>query len=345
MFTRPLRSSRPAILSFAAILVSVGCSKFESKSNPTGPSPIVSVPAGLTLEAIDIRARSARMSWNPVSGATSYVLEVGTSGGSSDVGTITTGNPGTSFQVGELPPGRDIFVRVRAQQGGGTSEPSSEIRFFLQDYKHLTEALLLQTGPYWTTSVPFDGVRGWPEGTHVLIKVSNTLTADQRRGIDEMVALLPQTSIPITASVEIFDGNQAFVRRNEMHVVTSSGCGANASCVSFYNTSLQQGSSAQLFGHTSVFINPSHTGVVVAHEVGHALFGLWHVNYQNVPGAPQFPGSRPDWPFILMYTTVVLGTGSERLSDVELQIVQDAYRAGIRAGSVRADLKARGLIY
>ncbi len=345
MFTTQLRFVHLAtVLSVAGVFVSVGCSKFESKSNPTEPSAVVGVPANLQLEAIDIRARSARMGWSPVPGATSYAVEVGTSGGSSDVGVITTGNPSTTAQLLELPPGRDIFVRIRALQGSGRSEPSAELRFFLQDYKHLSEALLVQTGPYWPGGVTLDGVRGWPEGTHVVIKVSNTLTADQRRGVDGILAQLPQTGVPITATVETMDSNQAFVRRNEIHVITSAACGPTASCVSFYDTSLQQGA-AQLFGYTAVFINPPHGGEIVAHEIGHALLGLWHVNYQNVPGAPQFPNGRPEWPFITMYSSIQLGSGLARLSDVEMQIIQDAYRSGIRAGSVRADLRARGLIY
>ena len=128
-------------------------------------------------------------------------------------------------------------------------------------------------------------------------------------------------------------------------------CGTGLGCTTFADTSLKR-TTAQIFGSAWIHLGSAsergNAADVAAHEMGHALFGLWHVNYQKVPEAPQF-GSRfgtLEFPFLKMYTNVDDASRFlDKLSDIEMQVVQDVFRSGISAGARRADLKARGLIH
>jgi hypothetical protein len=349
--------ARGAALLAIGSLVVAGCSK--SGGGPTSPSPPdtppapLAAPANVRLAALDIRNRTATLSWNAVADAASYIVDVATTPGGSDLGVIATGNTNASLTVPDLPAGRTVYVRVRAQEGDRTSTPSAEMRFYLQDYKYLVEALMLQTGPYFPVAAPFDGVRGWVAGTRVRVRMSNTLTGEQRRGVEGIVAQLARSGAPYQATLDVMNSNTASFGRNEIRVVTlSNTCGTGIGCTSFANTSLRQ-TTARIFGSAVVYLGtPGQRGDaadVAAHEMGHALFGLWHVGYQNVPEAPQFPSQLGtlEFPFLAMYYGFERNFRSplDSLSDLELQVVQEVFRAGISAGAVRADLQARGLIH
>jgi hypothetical protein len=178
------------------------------------------------------------------------------------------------------------------------------------------------------------------------------VTAEQRRGLEDVAAQLALSGAPYRAAIEVMNSNQAVFARNEIQVSTvANACGTDLGCTIFADTSLRQ-TTAQIYGAVAINMgSPGSRGDaadVAAHEMGHALFGLWHVHYQNVPEAPQFVSrfGSPDFPFITMYAQVENGFRSpEKLSDLELQVVQDVFRSGITAGARRADLQARGLIH
>jgi predicted phage tail protein len=68
------------------------------------------------------------LSWNaPLSGAppTAYVVEAGSASGLSDLATVSTGAPVTTFAA-TAPPGA-YYVRVRAVNGAGPGSPSPEV--------------------------------------------------------------------------------------------------------------------------------------------------------------------------------------------------------------------------
>ena len=225
----------------------------------------------------------------------------------------------------------------------------------MQDYKLLVEALMLGTGPY-ATPIPPDGedvVRGWPAGTTVRIRISNTVTAQQRRGLENVAAQLAQAGAPFRATLEVMNSNEAYFARNELQVVTlQNACGTSLGCVMLADTTLRQDQASKLWGNTWIYLGPAGTGGddsnVAAHEMGHALFGLNHVWYEQVPEFTAVPGWRfgtADFPFVTMYNGVLAPGQIDKLSSVEMQVVQDVFRAGISAGSRRADLRARGLIH
>jgi hypothetical protein len=350
-----------AVCLLGVVLGLAGCSSSRTTTSPTPaeeappstPAPTLSAPSGIQLASLDIRQRAALVSWTGVANATSYVVEVSTASGQSNFAVITTGNSNTVLQLTDLPAGGYVYARVRAQGNNLTSPPSSELRFYLQDYKYLLEALAVQTGPYYPTPAPFDGVRGWPAGTTVRIRLSNTVTAEQRRGLETVAAQLAVSGAPYRATIEVMDNNQPTFRRNEIQVVTlANACGTGMGCTVYADTSLRQGQ-AQVFGSVVLYLGTAgergDAADIAAHEMGHALFGLWHVHYQNVAEAPQYPShfGTLEFPFMTMYASAepVFRSPNDRLSDLELHVVQDLFRSGVTAGARRADLQARGLIY
>ena len=350
--------ARTTLLSVISI---AGCS--SEKSSPTAPSGPVqpaqtlpSTPDKPAVVSIDIPERTATLSFRTVGNSPRYVIEVGTSAGASNVAVVTTGEgagPGASFTrtFTDLPPGF-VYVRAKAQNDAGTSAPSPELQFLVQDMKNVIDALFFQGGPYGGGDQVGGNhvVRGFRAGTRVTVRVSTSLTPAQRRGIESMLSQLGETGAPLTATLATMNGNQAFCVRNEIHVVTvNNACGTGLGCISascpgqsittpwetvslFLGTAGQSGDSAQ----------------VAAHELGHALLGLYHLAYLGVAERPSHPAffGTPEFPHTLMFWQMTTGAETlDRLSPLELKAVQTVFRAGLSAGATRADMGARGLIH
>jgi predicted phage tail protein len=64
------------------------------------------------------------LGWRAVAGATSYLVEAGSSRGASNLGVFNVGN--TTSLVTGVPPGV-YYVRIRAVNGNGVSGPSNEV--------------------------------------------------------------------------------------------------------------------------------------------------------------------------------------------------------------------------
>ncbi|MCX6553129.1 MAG: fibronectin type III domain-containing protein [Acidobacteria bacterium] len=89
---------------------------------PTPPAP----PTNLT---VSVDRSNVTLNWTaPTTGSvpTSYVIEAGSAAGATDLALFDTGNAGTSFGAARVAPGT-YFLRVRARNAGGMSEPSNEV--------------------------------------------------------------------------------------------------------------------------------------------------------------------------------------------------------------------------
>jgi chitinase len=73
-----------------------------------------------------VAGRTVTLTWNPAAGATSYVIEAGSTPASSNLVIFDTGNSNAGLVVPGVPPGT-YFVRVRAKNPCGVSGPSNEI--------------------------------------------------------------------------------------------------------------------------------------------------------------------------------------------------------------------------
>jgi len=85
------------------------------------PCSMPAEPANLTNTTT---STSVSLSWQAGAGATSYVLEAGSSPGLSDVADLNTGSSATTFSTA-APPGL-YYVRIRSQNACGISSPSNE---------------------------------------------------------------------------------------------------------------------------------------------------------------------------------------------------------------------------
>ncbi len=99
-------------------------------SNPSNVADVVvagcvaplapSLPTGTFVGGV------ATVSWQPVSGATSYLVQAGSQPGGSDLFSGNVGNS-TSASASGLPPSFRAFVRVSAVNACGTSAASPEV--------------------------------------------------------------------------------------------------------------------------------------------------------------------------------------------------------------------------
>ena len=85
------------------------------------PCPTPAAPTGFSAAAT---GNSVTLTWNPVPGALSFIIEAGTAPGATNIITVDTGSAATMF-AGNAPNGT-YYLRVRARTACGTSAPSNE---------------------------------------------------------------------------------------------------------------------------------------------------------------------------------------------------------------------------
>jgi hypothetical protein len=295
--------------------------------------------------AVDMRERSVRLAWDGVAGAASYVIKISAAG--TTVPEITTALATTTHDLSDLPTGLLTFV-VCVQQATGTCLPSGPVQFHLQDYKYLFEALVLRRGPYTTdTAPPYDGVRGWRPGTNIQVRVANTVTSEARQGLENVVAQLASVGAPFSATVEGVNSNDLPLAHDQITVVTQDWCGPGASCVQLFDRSLAPspdffGQRHQIMSHVRVILYPGAGAATAAHEFGHALMGMSHVHYPDVPSSQI---GTLAFPTVIMFGRFFSDNWSPRLSDLEVQVMGDLFRSGASAGASSAELRNRGLIH
>jgi lysophospholipase L1-like esterase len=88
---------------------------------------LTSAPISLSAS---VSGSSVKLTWTkPSSGTpTSYVIEVGSSSGKTDIANINTGNTNTSYTANNLS-ARTYYVRVRGRDSSGNGPASNEVRF------------------------------------------------------------------------------------------------------------------------------------------------------------------------------------------------------------------------
>jgi hypothetical protein len=104
----------------------LGCPSRPLRAAAPGVSDLPDVPTNLSSSEA---GTTVTLSWSVTSGgdaATSFVIEAGSSPGSTDLAVFDTGSPVTALTITGVPPGT-YFVRVRARNASGTSGPSNEV--------------------------------------------------------------------------------------------------------------------------------------------------------------------------------------------------------------------------
>ena len=111
-----------------AATVTAGC--VLAMPGPTAPTATCAGPPAPTgfvgWTTFDVPPGSLKLTWEPSPGAVgSYVVELGTRRGASDIAVVEAGSAARSHTFNRLTPG-DYFGRVRARNDCGTSPYSNE---------------------------------------------------------------------------------------------------------------------------------------------------------------------------------------------------------------------------
>jgi hypothetical protein len=350
---RPTLIARCGAIAFPTLLT-LACS--ESVRSPVEPSPgalavtapapsptIPDPPTGVRIEFALEGARSEiRMTWNPISDATGYIVSLGRSAGGSDLGIFNV--DATTFSIDALPAGR-VFANVRAKNGEAIGAPSADVSEWFFDLGHYIEALFLGTGPL----APSDGnhgcsatgwVRGFAPGTEVPVLVSTTVSSDKAAAIHGVVNQVSQATAGVVRATytETADPNPRPVRHQATSTThpspSTQGCGSDGGCtIHVFADNARPGEFI-----SSRAVQPAgQTPEAYAHDaVGHGVLGLCHVDGNLIGGARRSMMSAGPG--------VYSGDIARSLSAYDLAAAQALYAAGLRPGNQRQDLVRAGLI-
>lgn len=300
-------------------------------------------PSGLATAFTQEGARSQlRLQWNAVTHATAYVVELGRSMGSRDLGSFTVNQ--LTFNVDGLSPGR-VFARVRAKNGHGEGPVTADRSEWFFDFRHYIEAILLGTGPL----TPTDGnhgcsatgwVRGFAAGTEVPLLVSSTVSTEKATAIRNVAGQVSQATAGAVRAryTETPDPNPIPLQHQATSTThprpSTQGCGTDGGCtIHVFADNARPGRFL-----SSRAVQPAgQTPEAYAHDaVGHGVLGLCHVDGQLIGGARlSMMSAGPG---------VLSGDIARSLTSYDLAATRALYAAGLRAGDQRADLVRVGLV-
>lgn len=283
-----------------------------------------------------------RVTWNPVPDATGYLVRLGRSAGSDDLGRFDASQP--TFSTGDLHTGR-VFAQVHAYNGEAIGVSSSPVSEYFFDLRNYVEALFLGTGPL----SPRDGnhgcsatgwVRGFASGTDVPVLVSTTVSPDKASAIRSVVGQVSQATMGAVRAqfVETADPNPVPARDQASSTshpsASTQGCGSDGGCtIHVFADNWRPGRFI-----SSRAVQPAgQTPEAYAHDaVGHGVLGLCHVDGELIGGARNS----------LMSAGVGVFSGdiARSLTTFDLAASRALYEAGIRPGDERLDLLRKGLI-
>ena len=122
-----------------AAVVAAGCSGSEGGATPTAPSASTSsggtappqasctMPAApINLKVDYVQGSTVGFSWSAVSGATQYLVLIGTTSGNSE--DVFTNTSQTTYATGGIKVGHH-YARVQSKNSCGTSGSSNEVDF------------------------------------------------------------------------------------------------------------------------------------------------------------------------------------------------------------------------
>jgi hypothetical protein len=279
---------------------------------------------------INFVERPVTFSWSAVPGATSYVLEVGTTPGGADAFAGSTA--GTSLTT-TFPSAARVFPRVKAQNASSIGPPSADtLPLDLISVKDFTEALFFGTGPFTATAVRgcfSSGVDntlwGWPPGTTVTITLASSLTGTQAAIATDAGSRVSEFTGGAIASV-IRSSSNPHPQPDRFDLVVDNVGVVTCSVPSGGCAQVVETARTAVFARVRVLVSASF--VDIPHEFGHAIYGMCHAgstaHFISVMGG--------------------LKTNVKALGEADLIALQAVYAAGLRAGASRSDFARAGLI-
>jgi hypothetical protein len=285
---------------------------------------------------LSVGSSAATVTWTSeqIGDGATFLLELGRNPGATDVGTYDAGSS-LSYTVPNLPTAR-LYARVRSKIGEAISAPSSEIFVYAFSLRDYIEALFLGSGPAAQTSSPGCAASerrvGFPDGSTVTVRTSNTLTAEQLATVHAFVNRLPEVTLGrLKGRVEETNSSNPSAGRNQTAIragdPTEMGCPPGAVGCAASN---QQ--PAGVIQYSRVLVRTSAPPAIIAHELGHAVLGLCHIQ----PGV--IGGNR----FSVM--TSASSNSPHGLSEYDVTAVRAVHGTGVKPGDPRRAFLAAGLI-
>ena len=269
----------------------------------------------------------------------SFVVEVGTMSGTSDVAVIDTGSAATSYRWSPAPLGR-FYIRVKARNEAGDGPPSQDVVVRSLDPRDFIEAIFLGSGPLRGEPPYCSGVMtGWPAGSEIRVLVSTSVPAVHRDVAMKTVAqFLEATHGSVRGTVAIVDDPNPLPRKGEITIAALDGPAMQAFCGRAAGCAL-----TTLRGHEIrsariaflAFLSSAERNVV-AHELGHAVLGLCHMSVNGTSDLQP--------PAIMGNTSVKPNKQDDSWDPSTVKASAAVYGAGLTPGAGWAEFFAAGLV-
>ena len=305
------------------------------------PPPVPVAPTGVSMDyEPSVSNTEMSVTWNSAPEGT-YVVEFGSSPGLANLGSFEVST--TSFDFGNLPPG-EVYSRVRTRIDAVVSDPSNEASVHYFDFRDYIEAIFLGTGPLTPTNGDHGcsatgWVRGFGSGSTVAVIASDSMSPSQMAAVQSVANQTSHaTAGSIGVSLTVTQDPDPLPGSGEVTITahpnaSSQGCPHDGGCAihTFVNPS-----GPGEYVSTRALIHPDYPTNSYAHEMGHGVLGLCHVDGNLIGGAGNsMMSSGPG-----VYATSM----ANDLTDYDVTASRAIHQAGIRAGDRKGDLVAAGLV-
>ncbi|NOT26205.1 MAG: hypothetical protein HOP16_08880 [Acidobacteria bacterium] len=266
-------------------------------------------------------------------GAT-FSVELGSTQGGTDIGVLDAGSA-LSYVARDVRAGT-VYARVRARLADVTSQPSNEVTASAFSLRQFIEALYFGTGFLG----PADGnrggcavngrLRGFSRGQGVAVLLGSTIPQER---IPAIRSLLDSAAIATrgATSVTIVPTNDVDPQPRTGQVSTSLvdvlPCNTTATGCAILTPNSGATTSSRAFQLSRA------SNLTYAHELGHAVLGLCHVEATRIGGGDKSLMSSSGLPL-----------DKVTLSPFDISAIQAVYDAGLGPGATRDDLARAGLI-
>lgn len=312
---------------------------------PTSPS--LSAPDPTYVITPGVASVTYEFSWAAQPGATSYLVEIGTSVGASDVLSREVTTTALTTTLPASPGVRDYYLRFRSRGPSGESAPKATFVPAI-DLRTIVEALFFETGSLRPPFAPpvidlidadlqgfgafgaGDVMLGWRAGSRVSVIASTALRGPQMQAVRDTVDQFNQAvGGVIHANLVTTADPDPRPRPGTITIApgdpVEAGCGGNA--IGCALRTVEGGVILQ----ARLVVTRSSGGCVSAHEVGHGLYGFGHIILSGVPGI-DVPTMSPG------------GCDLPRMTQAEVDAIEATYERGMRAGARRLDFVRAGLV-
>jgi hypothetical protein len=227
------------------------------------------------------------------------------------------------------------------------------VSFLLPDLGDYVEALFLGSGPLIPANQTRDpnlacsrrGIfSGFPRGTTVRNRVSAQIPSQYRDAIKFVLDQIPAATVgQISTTFEVVpegvtipirvDNQMAHVGlQSTAELVGACGSLAGNACLGYNERPFPGG---VIRWSTGYYVLPNITfPQPYAHEPGHGILGMCHINADAIGG----------WEQSLMATADIAGNQPFRLTPFDIEALQSVYGSSVVPGARRAEFAAAGLV-